>query len=187
MPYVTDTGKRRLVYQWEGPPKIELWVEDVTHNGRLWRQHSIVAEDGRPGAVAVTTFNGRFLLVEHYRPATQTRLLEFPRGFAAAGPTDLDEESKARADANRELLEETGVSGRARLLGFVWPDSGLIAGKVAIVAIEADSDMPGQLGDGEIDGLRWLTPVDLRNSIASGAVADGLTLSAFALWSALNC
>lgn len=182
---MANLGVREEVYVWAGPPRISVSAEWIEYNGHKWLQHIVEGTEGGHGVVAVAEFAGKLLLVEHYRPATGTNLLEFPRGFGGAPPSGRTVQEHARAEGSRELVEETGMaSSKSRFMGFIWPDSGILGNKVAVVSLIADSDREVQAKDGEIDDLRWVTPAELRGLIASGQVCDGITLAAYALWSA---
>lgn len=180
-----------LVYAWDGPPRLELWAQQVSRNGRSWRQHKLVADQGTPGVVVVGVHDGCVAMVEHWRPATGRSFLEFPRGFGTSGPWEHREPGRQPAshavvaDGARELREETGLEGSDfRLLGSVWADSSLLAGSAYVLtATVASAAGSGDL-DGEIDGLLWIPFGDIPGLIAAGRIADGLTLSAYALFSA---
>ena len=173
---------QRLVYSWDGPPKLELWTEEVSRNGRSWRQHRLVAQDGTPGVVVVAVADGHFAMVEHWRPAAGREFLEFPRGFGTPGASAED---AAMDDAERELLEETGLQGRNfHILGSVWADSSLLQGKATVVGATLDRSAPSAPHDNEIDAFRWVPVDQIHDLMASGAIADGLTLSAYTMWSA---
>src|SRR5271169_5955803 len=62
-----------------------------------------VVEAGDWAAICPRTADGRFVLVEQYRPAVERRVLEFPAGTIDPG------ESPAAA-IRRELIEEAGHS-----------------------------------------------------------------------------
>lgn len=169
-----------LVYSWEGPPRLELWTEEVSRNGRSWRQHRLVAEGGTPGVVVVGVAEDHFAMVKHWRPVAGRQFLEFPRGFGTPGVLNA-----AIEDAGRELEEETGLQGTGfHVLGSVWADSSLLQGHAVVVGAALDRSAAATPRDNEIDELQWV-PVDRVPALmATGAIADGLTLSAYALWAA---
>ena len=179
-----EGARPELAYAWDGPPRLELWTEQVSHHGRSWRQHRLVADNGTPGVVVVGVHGGRFAMVEHWRPATGRSFLEFPRGFGTPGKgPGRDSAERVLEDAARELREETGLAGtRFRLLGRVWADTSLLAGSASVVTADLGSaDTVGPL-DGEIDGLRWVDVDEFPRLMASGEIADALTLAAHAYW-----
>ncbi|MCC3293470.1 NUDIX hydrolase [Arthrobacter sp. zg-Y411] len=187
-----EQSQPELVYAWDGPPRLELWAQEVSRHGRSWRQHKLVADHGTPGVVVVGVHNGCLAMVEHWRPATGRSFLEFPRGFGTSGPhrnpaePDSPAASKAIvADGARELREETGLEGSDfRVLGPVWADSSLLAGPAYVLTAAVESKTANGLADGETDGLLWIPLEDMPGLMAAGRIADGLTLSAYALFSA---
>ncbi|WP_218713936.1 NUDIX hydrolase [Arthrobacter sp. BF1] len=182
---MTDQGDRTEVYAWAGPPRISVSTQSVEHQGRRWVQHRVDADEGGIGVVVVATFAGKHLIVEHFRPVTGSTLTEFPRGFGTQPPEGRTPQQHACNDGIRELLEETGLQAEtAEFLGYVWPDSGILGSKVAVVAIAAQSQEPVQSNDGEIDRFRWATKEELARAIVTGEIADGITLAAYALWCA---
>jgi 8-oxo-dGTP pyrophosphatase MutT (NUDIX family) len=182
---MTDHGHRTEVYAWAGPPRISVSTQAVEHHGRRWVQHRVDADEGGIGAVAVATFAGKHLVVEHFRPVTGSTLTEFPRGFGTRPGEGRTFEQQACLDGVRELLEETGIQAEhAEFLGYVWPDSGILGSKVAVVAIAAESEDPVQSNDGEIDRFRWASKEEMARAIVTGEISDGITLAAYALWSA---
>src|SRR5690349_18746534 len=77
-----------------------------------------------PGVVILPVWQGRILLIRHFRHATRSWHLEVPRGMGF--DTDVEK------DASRELAEEIGASGvRLVGLGDVYPDTGLSNSRVA--------------------------------------------------------
>src|SRR5690606_23411350 len=105
-------------------------------------------QHGIPGVLAIATDGERVLLQREYRRASGKYHLQFPRGYS-----DLPEDDRmARImDAARELYEETGVvADDAELLGYAYPDSGVLAARIAIVLVkvttqalaEAEGRMP---------------------------------------------
>jgi ADP-ribose pyrophosphatase len=161
----------------------EVWRADDFDLAVEWcpvpggTRHRITAMGGRPGAVAVPVDEaGRVLVIRHERPAADRVFWELPRGFA--DPSDPG----PLATGLRELVEETGAHVRsATELGRIWPDTGLLAGSVGVVAADCGrADV--RAGDGEALDPRWLTPAGLDEAIMMGLVRDGITLAALALW-----
>lgn len=182
---MTDTGPSTVVYEWAGPPRICVSTLSVSHNGNQWLQHKVEADEGGIGAVVVATFAGKHLVVEHFRPVTGRTLTEFPRGFGATPLLDVPPECHACETGARELMEETGIAAaRTDFLGYIWPDSGLLGNKVAVVSIVAESLEAVGSVDGETDGFFWITQDELAAAIRAGDISDGITLAAYAMWRA---
>ncbi|MCC3265029.1 NUDIX hydrolase [Arthrobacter gengyunqii] len=143
-----------------------------------------MAEDGAPGVVVVGVASGHFAMVEHWRPAAGRTFLEFPRGFGTPGGSDSADRA-AITDARRELREETGLQGtQFQVLGRVWADSSLLQGHATVVGAALDRSASAAAHDTEIDALHWVPVHQVPSLMEAGVIADGLTLSAYALWSA---
>ncbi|WP_435746305.1 NUDIX hydrolase [Nocardioides sp. SYSU DS0663] len=138
--------------------------------------HRVVVGNALPGAVVLAERDDEVLLVSQYRPAIGRRCWELPRGFA-----DHSDGGDPLVAAARELFEETGlVLEGSRSIGSVYPDTGLLAGAVAIVAgTVAHDDDPGDPGtDGEVDEVRWVDRHRFRSMVESGEICDGISLGA---------
>lgn len=80
-------------------------------------------EVGDWAAICPRTADGRFVLVEQYRPAVERQVLEFP-----AGTIDPGEEPASSIE--RELLEETGHrASRLVPLGTYFTDTGRLSNR----------------------------------------------------------
>lgn len=113
------------------------------------------------------------LLVRQNRPAPGVVLWELPRG--SADLADRDELDTGR----RELAEETGIQiTGGRLVGMLYPDSGLLASKVGVMSAELSEEQRAFPNDGEVDEVEWFTLQDLGNMVAAGTLRDGISLSA---------
>ena len=77
-----------------------------------------VVESDDWAMICPRTADGRFIMVEQYRPALDARLVEFPAGRIDPGET-------AAASVRRELIEETGHRVvRLTTLGGFFADTG---------------------------------------------------------------
>lgn len=158
----------------------DIVVEKLAVNGNLF-QRILVGPRESPGAMAVAINNkNEFLLVRQYRHALGFSLWGVPRGGAKTG--ELHEET-----AIRELQEETGYKARASvLLGFTYPDSGILCSKVAVVLlkIEEQSDCGyiesknDRITDGEVDEIEWFGESEIASLVRSGELADSMSLAA---------
>lgn len=143
----------------------------------------ICMRDETPGVVIVARHRDRVALVRTFRYPIGEYQWAFPRGFAH-GP---DVESTARAELREELgSEATSIN----VIGYVTPDSGLLASRVAVVLADTVSDRETPIDGLEVAEARWVRAEELRRMIQSGAIEDGFTLAAFALalltgWTAL--
>ncbi len=91
------------------------------------------------GIAILPIIDGQVGLIRIYRPALRAYVWEIPHGFVNEGE---DEETSAL----RELLEETGLvvsPNGLSSLGFITPDSGVIAARGHLYVVEAGySDKP---------------------------------------------
>jgi ADP-ribose pyrophosphatase len=182
---MTTKATKTVVYSWEGPPNIQLFRMPVTQGGHSWEQHIYGSNDNGIGVVAVTTFEDKFLFVSQFRPAVGHALVEFPRGFGHLPELGRTSNQQAILDAERETLEETGIAAKSSsFLGYIWPDSGILGYKVAVVAIEAESNCPVQHTDAEADSVFWLDATEFNEQLCDGRITDAITLAAYSLWSA---
>jgi len=175
--------KTKIVYSWDGPPQITLKTTEVTYNGRSWLQH-ILENDSSSGigVIIVATHKGKQLFNYHYRPTFENFLIEYPKGYGTAS-YDESEASKSLDDGKRELLEETGLTTKnSALLGYIYPDVGVMNSKVAVIAVEIDRKTKMTETDGEVDQSYWIPITQVKEMIRRSEIRDGLTLSAFTLW-----
>lgn len=152
---------------------------EVVRRSFAGRRHSVVRlMGGQPGAVCVAVREGRLLLGRQPRPAVGAELWEFPRGMGEPGESAVQ-------TATRELVEETGLGSlRAREIGTVYADSGVLANAVAVVEIQVADPQSADTDDtdGELAEVRWITEEAIGDWIRGGRLRDGLTLAAFSLW-----
>lgn len=163
----------KKVFEADGFP---LRVERVDLDG--YSQHRVVVGGLSAGAVGlVVDDDGRVLLVRQYRRAIDKTLWELPRGMADASDADLV------ATARREVREETRIElGEGELLGYTYPDSGVLASEVAVVALSVTGETkPTFPADGEVEDYRWATRDELKGLVAAGELADSLSLAALAM------
>ncbi len=130
------------------------------------------------GVVALTVYEGKFVLLRQYRHAPRTEILSFPRGFAEENLMGKDNVAK---ELNEELHVQPNDIVATEMLGMVFPDSGMLAtcASVWLVAIsryEANKNHEGILGAEELDEAKFC------DYIREGKITDGFTLAAYALY-----
>lgn len=174
-----------VVYEWAGPPRLQMIRDDVHPAGRArYQTHRLVTADGAAGVVVWAERGDDVLFVRHARSSVGRFLLELPRGFGEEHPA-VSEDDAARADAERELREETGYRSRSsRVIGRYILDSSLLPGENAVVSVIVDDSLPVLPSDGEADGNVWVAKSEILLMLRDGAFEDGHTLAAFALVSA---
>lgn len=143
-------------------------------NGTLGTYIRFVDPDNSaPGVIILPIYQGRVVLVRHFRHAARQWSLELPRGFGEDGLSN-------EANALRELEEEIGAKvERLIALGSIQPDSGMSAESDALFFAELSA--VGALDTAEGISNLALTPVpEFERLIAEGAIFDGFTLGAYA-------
>jgi len=150
-------------------------------NGKHGTYLRIIGSSDADGVVVLPVYNGKILLLNHFRHSIGKEQLEIPRGFGEQG---LSPEENVR----KEMLEETGVEPkRIELLGRVFADTGMIQTGVQIFYAEIENTEFHVNDDTEaIAGFVVKTKSEFREMIASGAISDGFTLEAYALAIAKN-
>lgn len=114
-------------------------------------------------------------LIRIYRPALRAYVWEIPHGF-------VDEGENEETSALRELLEETGLivsPNGFSSLGFITPDSGVIAGRGHLYVVEAGyptSQREHELGLRE---FRFFSFREFEEMIERSEIQDSFTLAAW--------
>ncbi|MFI3185338.1 MAG: NUDIX hydrolase [Methylococcaceae bacterium] len=127
------------------------------------------------GVAILPVVDGLVGLVRIYRPALRAFSWEIPHGF-------IDEGEDEKNSALRELLEETGLVADPSCffsLGFITPDSGVLAARVHLYVVEAEysaTKREYELGLGE---FRFFHFHELENMIGRSEVQDTFTLAAW--------
>jgi ADP-ribose pyrophosphatase YjhB (NUDIX family) len=123
------------------------------------------------GVVLLPLYGGEIALVRTYRYPIGQWQWALPRGFGH-GP-DLMQ------TARDELREELGASDAdLNLLGFVTPDSGMLAVRVAVVAAVLKSGTLAPVDTSEVARAAWVSHAALSRRIADGEIEDAFTLAA---------
>lgn len=139
-------------------------------DGSTGRYSRIVENEGRLGVAVLPLHEGRLGLVRVSRYPVGALLWEIPRGH---GQSD-----DPRADAARELAEETGCAAdQLTPLGSVHPNSGVLATEVALFAASVEQP-DGAAAGAEVAEFRWWPVADVLAAVASEAITDAITLSA---------
>lgn len=127
------------------------------------------------GAAILPIVDGQVGLIRIYRPALRAYSWEIPHGF-------IDEGEDEEVSALRELLEETGLVADPSCffsLGFITPDSGVLAARVHLYAVEAGYATNQRESELGLREFRFFSFSDLENMIARSEVQDTFTLAAW--------
>jgi ADP-ribose pyrophosphatase len=146
-------------------------------NGSLGTYIRLVAPPV-PGVVILPVWQGKILLIRHFRHATRSWHLEIPRGMGF--------DAEVEKDASRELAEEIGASA-ARLIGLgdVYPDTGLTNSRVVLFYAEVPSYGKPEANEA-ITHILPTSAAEFEQKIADGEIADGFVLAAYARAKARN-
>jgi len=172
---MTEPGIRRLqervVYENEF---VSVSDDDVAFVDGSRGRYLKVEPRGGPGAVILPVHAGTVGMVRTFRYALGDFQWALPRGFGqSADPVET-----AREELNAEL---GSTDARFRLLGYVTPDSGLLASRVAVFLADVGDTHAVPKDTREVSGWRWVPLDELWAEIAAGDIEDGFTLSALAL------
>jgi len=154
-----------------------LWmVRDVVRfpDGEFGTYHRIVLKGGEQGVIVIPVYDGRIVLLRHFRHGARGWSIEVPRGAPESG-TDTDELARI------ELGEECG--GRVESLahvGCINSNSGLITVSMQVYVASLESFGAPNVGEG-IVATYLVSPAELEEWIGSGKVTDANTIAGFAL------
>jgi ADP-ribose pyrophosphatase len=132
---------------------------------------------GAPRIVAMvaTTGDSRLVLVEQYRPALDTRIIELPSGLVGDRAEDADEDMESAA--RRELLEETGYEAeKLTYLTRGSVSSGLSAEVVAFYRCASVRKVASGGGDDSEDIITHAPPLEGIEDWLHAKEADGLMI-----------
>lgn len=134
--------------------------------------HSIAQADYV--TIVARTRAGLIPIVSQFRPAVACMTLELPGGLVEPG-------EDAETCCRRELLEETGCSAvRVQALGSWFPDTGRLANRVHVFAVEASDPDPGFVAEPGISA-ELLSPGALRARLLDGSFSNLMHHGALAL------
>src|SRR3989338_761406 len=127
------------------------------------------------GVAILPVIDGRVGLVRIYRPAICAYSWEIPHGF-------VDEGEDNETSALRELLEETGLTADTKCftsLGFITPDSGVLAARVHLYVAEAGNLTKKRKGELGLREFRLFHFRELEEMIERSEIQDTFTLAAW--------
>lgn len=131
------------------------------------------------GVVMATIHQGKFVLLKQYRHALRRYQLCLPRGFSEPG-------ADGRENVLRELSEELHAVPLKEpcFLGTIAPDSGLTSRVTEVYQVSIETYR--QTHQEGIEETVEVDAAELSRLIKTGAIDDGYTIGAFALWQLSN-
>ncbi|MEO5374791.1 MAG: NUDIX hydrolase [Alphaproteobacteria bacterium] len=124
------------------------------------------------GAVVLPLYQGRVVLLRHFRHSTRTWHLEAPRGSAEPGQTKEDV-------ARREVAEELGgVVASLTSLGALHVSTSYFRDTMGMFLAELSEVGEPALEEG-ITGLVQVSPAEFERMIVTDQVTDSHTLAAY--------
>ena len=127
------------------------------------------------GVAILPIVDGRVGLIRIYRPAIRAYSWEIPHGF-------VDEGEGNETSALRELLEETGLVADTKCftsLGFITPDSGVLAARVQLYVAETENVTKQRKGELGLREFRLFHSMELEKMIERSEIQDTFTLAAW--------
>ncbi len=125
------------------------------------------------GVGILPIINGQVGLIRIYRPALRDYSWEIPHGFVDDGEMDY-------AAAIRELMEETGLTvNEISSLGFMTPDSGVLAGRVHLYLAEQCVQTGHKEGELGIRAFTFFSIAEFECMLQLSEIQDSFTLAAW--------
>ncbi|MCB0324852.1 MAG: NUDIX hydrolase [Bdellovibrionales bacterium] len=143
----------------------------VLPNGHTVTRHTVV----HPGAVVILpqAADRSLLLVEQYRHALRSHLLEFPAGTMEQG-------EEPEACARREIVEEVGQAATEwKSLGVLYPAPGICDEVQHLFFATGLSPEYAAADDDEIIEIKRMSVSDVEEAIVSGALSDAKSVALF--------
>jgi len=157
---------------YEDPYMIVLRDAVRRPDGSLGTYVRTMPASGAAGAAVLPIFEGRIVLLRHFRHATRTWHLEIPRGYGEPGVSDVDQ-------ARQELHEEIGAHADDLVdLGIFHSNTGTATDLVALFLAEIDTLGKPQASEG-ISSIETHPSHQVAQEILTGRISDSFTIGAF--------
>jgi len=131
--------KENLLYSGNWSEMVELKYEDEEKTVRKWE--ALHRKKQTPAVIIIAQLkpSNRYILIRQFRPPTKSYILEFPAGLVDIG-------ENVQIAAKRELLEETGYSGKIEKQSpILFSSPGIISETVSFVNVSVDENNPKNL------------------------------------------
>lgn len=134
------------------------------------------------GVAILPVVDGQIGLVRIYRPAILDYSWEIPHGFVDEGEDD-------HLSALRELLEETGLTVESQCfssLGYITPDSGVLAARVHLFVAESCNAIQPVQHELGLREFRFFSFWEFEEMIKHSEIQDTFTLAAWCKYTVLK-
>ena len=157
-------------------PWVSLHLVDVEIPGGERFEHHVLRRDLPAAGVVVHAPDRGLLLLWRHRFITRTWGWEIPAGRVEAGEDVM-------AAAAREVLEETGwrPAGLRPLFGY-HPTNGMSDLRFELFHADGATHVGEPTDPSESERVEWVPVERVRELVRSGAVGDGLSLTALLWW-----
>ncbi len=124
-----------------------------------------VRDEGKTVTIVAFTPENKIILEKLYRPGPEKVLMELPGGFV-----DKDEEPEDAA--KRELLEETGYSGKFEFVGTNIDDAYSNCIRHLYIAKDCQKNQDSQTEEDEFIELTEMSVQEFREHLKTGQLTD---------------
>jgi len=157
---------------YEDPYIILLRDAVIFPDGKPGLYHRVIARHDEPtGVAALARYDGKLVLLRHFRHPSRAWHLEIPRGAVGA------DEDPGHV-AHLEISEEIGGTIRSLTrLGLLHGASALMRHSVVLVYAELESIGTPALGEG-IAEILLVSPGEFERMISESAITDAFTVAA---------
>lgn len=124
------------------------------------------------GVIILPVYEGRILLVRHFRHSTRSWHLEVPRGYGEIGIS-------AEENARKEIEEETGGKVAELFeLGSLYPETGFQRQRVDLFLGCLTKIGVPEICEG-IDAFTFFTVAEFERAIIEGEINDSFTIASY--------
>ena len=126
----------------------------------------IIKDQGPAAGILAITEDDEVLIARQFRPGLKEVLNELPGGY-------VDPEDKNPTEAiARELLEETGYSGKVEQVAVAYDDAYSTMRRYCFVATGCEKIQEAKLDQDEYISLEKMSLADFRDLLRSGKLTD---------------
>jgi ADP-ribose pyrophosphatase len=134
------------------------------------------------GVAILPVIAGQVGLIRIYRPAIRDYSWEIPHGF-------VDEGESEGTSALREMLEETGLTVESQdffSMGYITPDSGVLAARVHLFLVKAGQSNHAIQRELGLREFRFFPVDEFEKMINRSEIQDTFTLAAWCKYQLLK-